>query len=174
MNGRAFQFRDSQEGLGRFFLALVVFFAAFLLEIRLAAVIPIEPSFLLAGLIALTFFLDFWEVLFLGLLAALFLGYQPVLRPESILVAILPLLMAGATRIIFPFTRRLSHFFVRLDGFFYRQTQQPQKFSPNRSREPPRVYPQYQNEFDLSIFPAPESPGISIRCFYDPENGSRG
>ena len=111
MNGRAFQFRDSQEGLGRFFLALVVFFAAFLLEIRLAAVIPIEPSFLLAALIALTFFLDFWEVLFLGLLAALFLGYQPVLRPESILVAILPLLMAGARRIIFPFTGWLSNFF---------------------------------------------------------------
>ena len=112
MNGRTF--RDPREGLGRFFLALIVFFAAFLLEVRLAAVIPIEPRFLLAALIALTFFLDFWEVFFFGLLAALLLGHQPVLRPESILVAVLPLLVSGARRIIFPFTGWLSNFF----GFF--------------------------------------------------------
>lgn len=95
--------------------ALLVIAAAFLLHARTDAVFGWQPDFVFASLITLSFFLGFFEIVFLTLLSGLIFSWKPTLGIEMYLFILLPLLLYLFRKIIFPLegwlTNMVSIFF---------------------------------------------------------------
>ncbi|MBI3589695.1 MAG: hypothetical protein HY093_04790 [Candidatus Liptonbacteria bacterium] len=79
-----------QERVNLFFASLVLLLAIFLGAFFSAS--NLHPDFILVALLVLAFFVDFWKLTFLILVAILWLNWQPALSLEMMALAVLPAL----------------------------------------------------------------------------------
>lgn len=77
-----------------FFLGLLGFFAALILQIKFNPLFGLKINFVLMALVVLALFLDFFEVIFLELLGVFVLNWQPNLSTETIIFFLLPAIIS--------------------------------------------------------------------------------
>lgn len=75
----------------RFIGAILILFIALFLTARLFPFLGFYADFILAALVTFATFLNFLEIVFLTLLAAFFVNWQPVPSAEMLIFIILPL-----------------------------------------------------------------------------------
>lgn len=100
----------------RFLAAFLLLFSAVVVQLKAAGGAGFRPALVLAVLIAFALFLDTLELLFLSLLAALFLNWQPALSFELLVLVLFPLLV-GLGRRLLPAIWWLNLIIVSFGGF---------------------------------------------------------
>lgn len=99
----------SQNSSRRFLSAVIVLLAAFMLHAKLGLALHWWPDFVLASLITFSFFLGFFELIFLIVITILLFNWQPVPQPEIFLLFILPLSLFFFRKVIFALEGWLSN-----------------------------------------------------------------
>ncbi|MEK9173575.1 MAG: hypothetical protein AAB594_03335 [Patescibacteria group bacterium] len=81
------------EGSHFFFLSLILVLISIVIQLNFDDVFSFRPDFVLAALIASAFFLGFLELIFVALLSAIIINWQPILSYEILILALWPILV---------------------------------------------------------------------------------
>ncbi|TSC82208.1 MAG: hypothetical protein G01um101420_512 [Parcubacteria group bacterium Gr01-1014_20] len=81
------------EGGRLFFLSLILVLISTVLQLNFDDVFNFRPDFVLVALIVSAFFLGFFELIFVVLLSALIINWQPILSYEILILVLWPILV---------------------------------------------------------------------------------
>ncbi len=110
------KFRALEARAVKFLSAVLVVFIASILQAEIKFFFGWSPDFALATLITLAFYFGSLEVLFLSLLSAIILNWQPAISLEIFLLIALPLLVS-ATKRYFLWRVEINHFLAIISAF---------------------------------------------------------